>query len=210
MKRGVEKVTREEIARASADFYAAQKTTQNVQQPSQAKPTTDKRSYVARLRTKDMEQFFSKFGDVQELYRYNNKDTNGDTVYVCCDLFEAFFTDFDFAVSILSSENVNDAFDMKALVDYCNTTDLPVEQAIADMIAFDLFGAQFPSYNEELEKHRNKKTSNAFEKLPKSVRSAMRTVHEKQLAENANVGNKGKFGNFNAESHLKSTYGENN
>ena len=209
MKRGVEKVTREEIAQASADFYATQNTTTVNENTTQTRQQANK-SYVSRLRTKDMEQFFSKFGEVYELFRYNNKENGKDTVYVCCDPFEAFFTDFDFAINILTSDEANETFNMKALVNYCNTTDLPVEQAIADMIAFDLFGAQFPSYNEELEKYRNKKTSTAFEKLPKSVRTAMRTVHEKQLAENANVGNKGKFGNFNADSHLKNTYGENN
>lgn len=208
MKRSIEKVSREEIAQASADFYAAQKTRYNSQNNESSKPIFPK-TYVSRLNTKDIEDFFSKFGNVRTLYKYKDP-SDKDYVFVDCETFETLFSDFDFAVIYHPNSTNNSTFDFDALVDYCNTTDLPVEQAIADMIAFDLMASNFPSYPEELEKQRNKKSCDAFSKLPKSVRMAMKTVHEKQLAENANVGSKGKFGTFNTDAYFRNTYGENN
>ena len=204
LRKNVQHVTREEIAQASADFYSAQKSNSApaVQEPASQKS----RSYIERMRTKDLEQFFAKFGDTKSLYKF--KDESGkDFVYVDCGKFKAYIQDFEFAVKYDKDAKVDSTFDFDALEQYCNTTDLPIEQAIADMIAFDLIGSIFPSYAESLQKHRDKKANDAFARLPKSVRMAMKTVNQKQLAENNSVGNKGRYGDFNVENHLKNTFG---
>ena len=203
-RKNVQHVTKEEIAQASADFYAAQKSNSApaVQEPAISQKA---RSYVARIRTKDLEQFFAKFGD-NTLYKFKD-DKGTDFVYVDCGKFKAYIQDFEFAVKYDKNAKTDSTFDFDALEQYCNTTDLPIEQAIADMIAFDLMGSLFPSYAEALQKHRDKKANDAFARLPKSVRMAMKTVNQKQLAENNSVGNKGRYGDFNVENHLKNTYG---
>ncbi len=164
MGRKVERVSREEIAQASAmPFSVAAATAKTARTSPEA---TAKKSYISRLKPSDFTSFFDKFG-LLDHYIYN--DGSKDMASIHCRNFSVLMSDFEYGIMVHGHSN-NDglAFDYEAICEYCSQTDTPIEQVISDIIAFDFMGGRFPSYPEELQKHRDKKSRQRIFKASKS------------------------------------------
>lgn len=202
--RNVSKISKEELAQASASLFGVP---QKKSIPASTGETTKKRSFLSKLSNKEIVAFFTDFGYIaHEKYQ----DENGvDFTDVICENFEVIFNDFDFAVMCNpSSSKVQSTFNFPAFLQYCDTVDKAPEEAIADIITSDLLTPRFPSYAEKRRKHKDEQARNAFAALPKSMRIKLKSLNEKVVAENALMENKGKYGAFDAEDYLKTTYGE--
>lgn len=203
--RNVSKLTKAELAQASAMFFGMPQTKTT---PVDAENKPKQRSFLAKLSNQEIKEFFSKFGYIShEKY----KDENGiDFTDVVCENFEVIFNDFDFAVNCNQSNKKTDSdFDYPAFLTYCDSIDKAPEEAIADIITSDFLTPRFPTYAEKRRKHKDEQARNAFAALPKSMRIKLKSLNEKVGAENALMENKGKYGTFDAENFLKTTYGEN-
>ena len=202
--RNVSKLTKEELAQASASLFGIP---QKKSVPASTGETTKKRSFLSKLSNKEIVAFFTDFG---YLAHEKYQDENGvDFTNVVCENFEVIFNDFDFAVICNPKEGATGStFDYPAFVTYCDSIDKAPEEAIADIITSDLLTPRFPSYAEKRRKHKDEQARNAYAALPKSMRIKLKSLNEKVVAENALMENKGRYGAFNAEEYLKTTYGE--
>ncbi len=202
--RNVSKVSREELAQASASLFGIP---QKKSVPDKSQDQPKQRSYISKLTNKELKEFFSGFGYIAH-QKY--QDENGvDFTHVTCENFEVIFNDYDMAV-ICNPANTksNSGFDYPAFLTYCDSVDLAPEQAIADIVTADFLTPRFPSYAEKRRKHKDAQARSAFESLPKAMRMKLKSINEKIAAENALMENKGKYGTFDAEEFLKTTYGE--
>ena len=203
--RNVSRLSKEEIARASASLFGMPQVKST---PTGADERPKQRSFLAKLSNKEIKEFFSGFGYIShEKYKDEN---NVDFTHVTCENFEVIFNDFDFAVICNPSNTKSDSdFDYPAFLTYCDSVDKAPEEAIADIITADFLTPRFPTYAEKRRRYKDEQSRNAFESLPKSMRMKLKSLNEKVAAENALMENKGKYGTFNAEDFLKTTYGEN-
>ena len=101
-------------------------------------------------------------------------------------------------------------FDFNKFVKYCKAIDVPVEQALADIITTDLLIKRFPAYAEAKGKNKQQQIDEAFAELPKSMKKQLATLNEKAIADNKTMINKGVFGSFDKDVYMKTTYGEEN
>ena len=186
--KNVSRLTKEELARASASLFGIP---QKKSVPVSADGKPKQRSFLSKLSNKEIVAFFTDF-------------TN-----VVCENFEVIFNDFDFAVICNPKEGATGStFDYPAFVTYCDSIDKAPEEAIADIITSDLLTPRFPSYAEKRRKHKDEQARNAYAALPKSMRIKLKSLNELVVAKNALMENKGKYGAFDAEDYLKTTYGE--
>lgn len=202
----VERVSRKDIveARTGADFSASKNTVK-----TSKKSGEQNLPYVLKLKEKDIVNFFKKYGYIG--HEIISDESGAAFVQVNCENFDVIFNDYDVAVNCLPEySSTLSNFDFEAFVKYCKTIDVPVEQAIADIIVADFLTPRFPSYAESRKKHQDEKATLAFAELPKNMKSLVKTVQEKAYAENKLMANKGKFGTFDAEDFMKTTYGEQN
>ena len=202
--KNVSRLTKEELARASASLFGIP---QKKSVPVSADEKPKQRSFLSKLSNKEIVAFFTDFG---YLAHEKYQDENGvDFTNVVCENFEVIFNDFDFAVICNPKEGATGStFDYPAFVTYCDSIDKAPEEAIADIITSDLLTPRFPSYAEKRRKHKDEQARNAYAALPKSMRIKLKSLNEKVVAENALMENKGRYGAFNAEEYLKTTYGE--
>lgn len=202
--KNVSRLTKEELAQASASFFGVP---QKKSVPAEYGEKQKQRTYLSKLSNKEIVEFFKDFGYIAH-QKY--QDDNGvDFTNVVCENFEVIFSDFDFAVICNPKESTSSSpFDYASFVKYCDSVDKAPEEAIADIITSDLLTPRFPSYAEKRRKHKDEQARNAFAALPKSMKIKLKSLNEKVVAENALMENKGKYGSFDAESFLKTTYGE--
>ena len=200
----VSKVSKEELAQASASLFGVP---QKKSAPDQAGEKQKQRSYVSKLTNKELKEFFSQFGYVSH-QKYQD-ETGADFTHVTCENFEVIFNDFDMAIicNPASVKSESD-FDYPAFLTYCDSIDKAPEEALADIVTADFLTPRFPSYAEKRRKHKDEQARNAFAALPKSMRIKLKSLNEKVATENALMENKGKYGTFDAEEFLKTTYGE--
>lgn len=202
----VERVSRNDIvkARSGANFSAEKNDTSK-----RGKQSKKELPYVLKLKEKDIVDFFTKYGYIN--HEVFSNDAGTAFIQVNCENFDVIFSDYDVAVNCYPEyASMTSDFDFGAFVKYCKTIDVPVEQAIADIIVADLLTPRFPSYAESRKKHQDEKVAIAYAELPKNMKRLVGSVQEKTLAENKLMENKGKFGTFDAEDFMKTTYGEQN
>lgn len=202
----VQKVSLSDIAsaRGGTGFSASKNSAK-----TEKKADTQNLPYVLKLKEKDIVNFFKKYGYISHEVVSDGAGTA--FIQVNCENFDVIFNDYDVAVNCLPEySSTLSNFNFEAFVKYCKTIDVPVEQAIADIIVADFLTPRFPSYAESRKKHQDEKATLAFAELPKNMKSLVKTVQEKAYAENKLMANKGIYGTFDAEDFMKTTYGEQN
>ncbi len=200
----VSKVSREELAQASASLFGVPQKTSAPAKPVEKR--TD-HSYIKKLSNDEIKNFFKGYGYLSH-QKYKD-DSDVDFAHIVCENFEIILNDFDLAVICKpEAASASSNFDFPAFVSYCNSVDVAPEQAIADIVVSDLMTPRFPSYAERRRKHKDAQARDAFANLPKSMRILLKPLNEKVMAENSMMENKGKYGTFNAEDFLRTTYGE--
>lgn len=199
----ISRVSKEELAQASASLFASQNLTEN----EKISNSNKLRSYIEKLSNEEIKSFFEPYGYVS--HKKYKDENNESFAHIICSDFEVILNDFDVAVLCYPTAKKTSAFDYPAFLNYCNETDTAPEQAISDIVVAGLMTPRFPSYAEKRKKYKDEKTQNAFRSLPKEMKPLLKTLNEKTLAENSLMENKGKYGIFDAEEFFKTSYGEN-
>lgn len=204
----VSKISREDLAAARQSSGFSVPATAEAQEPKIARK---KLPYTQKLTDKEIQDFFTAYG-----YINHERITDGagnSYIHIDCENFEALVGEFDIAVTTYQQPDYNpilSEFDFNKFVKYCKAIDVPVEQALADIITTDLLIKRFPAYAEAKGKHKQQQIDEAFAELPKSMKKQLATLNEKAIADNKTMTNKGVFGSFDKDVYMKTTYGEEN
>lgn len=199
----ISRVSKEELAQASASLFASP----NLEKPEQTLNSAKLRSYIEKLSNEEIKNFFEPYGYIS--HKKYKDENNENFAHIACSDFEVILNDFDVAVLCYPTAKKSSTFDYPAFLKYCNETDTAPEQAISDIVIAGLMTPRFPSYAEKRKKYKDEKTQNAFRSLPKEMKPLLKTLNDKVLAENSIMENKGKYGTFDAEEFFKTSYGEN-